>query len=258
MRLTVLGSSASYAGPGQACSGHLVQAECSSILLDCGNGVIANLASIMDPARLDAIFVTHEHTDHWVDIYALQALLRYGPDGPAAPIGLFLPEGLFERMQAPLNKRGAEELAEAFVVHHLVDGVEVMAGDCVVTPRRVDHVYPTFAIEVQGDGARLVYGADTAPGDAILEVARGADLLIAEATLPDRYADAAPHMTPRQAGELGRAAGASQLVLSHLWPSIDREEAAVQATEAFGAPASVAREFDAFEVTPARAGKGVG
>ena len=51
----------------------------------------------------------------------------------------------------------------------------------------------------------------------------GADLLLAEATLPEAYAGAAPHMTASQAGELAREAGARALVLVHVWPTNDRD-----------------------------------
>ena len=111
MRVTVLGSSASYAGPGQACSGYLVEHADVRVLMDCGNGVVANLAAVADPTTLDAVFITHEHPDHFLDIYALAALLRYAPQGPLAPLALWLPPGLFERMGCLLSERGRDELA---------------------------------------------------------------------------------------------------------------------------------------------------
>jgi len=248
MRLTVLGSAASYAGPGQACAGHLVETETTRILLDCGNGVLANLARVADPLALDAVFITHGHPDHFLDLYALQALLRYAPEGPADPLPLCLPHGLFEDMRCFLSDRGNAELKAAFVVHDMIEGESVAAGDLLVTPRRVEHTDDAFALVVTDGKATLCYTSDTAPGDAVLSAATGCDLLLAEATLPEQYRGRAPHMTAAEAGELARAAGAGELVLTHVWPTNDRKVMAAEARAAFGGPVTVASEFDTFVV----------
>lgn len=251
MRLTVLGSAASYAGPGQACAGHLVQTETTRVLLDCGNGVLANLARVAEPTTLDAVFITHGHPDHFLDLYALQALLRYAPEGPVGPLPLCLPHGLFEDMTCFLSDRGNSELKAAFTVHDMIEGESVAVGDLIVTPRRVEHTDDTFALVVSDGEATLCYTSDTAPGDAARAAATGCDLLLAEATLPEQYRGRAPHMTAAEAGELARAAGARALVLTHVWPTNDREAMGAEARAAFGGSVTVAREFDTFEVEAA-------
>ncbi len=250
MRLTVLGSSASYAGPGHACSGHLVEAGETRVLMDCGNGVLANLAGVADPTAVDAVFITHEHPDHYADLYGLQALLRYAPDGPVGRLPLYMPIGLFDRVVAPLNDHGRAEFAEAFQLFELVDRVTVELPDLAVTPALVDHVDPTFALVVEDDSARLCYTADTRPGIRVLSAAASVNLLLAEATLPQAYAGAAPHMTAAQAGALAYQAGALSLVLTHLWPTVDRVQAAAEASASYGSPACVAEEFDTFDIGP--------
>ncbi|MCG2808193.1 MAG: MBL fold metallo-hydrolase [Coriobacteriia bacterium] len=250
MRLTVLGSSASYAGPGQACAGHLVQSGSTSVLLDCGNGVIANLGRVMEPGDLDAVFITHGHLDHFADLYTLQALLRYAPGGPSGRLDLALAPGLIERILAPLSSRGKDEFLEAFQVVNLVAGHTMEVGGLAVTPALVDHADPTFALLVEDGPIRLCYTADTKLGDRVMAVAAGANLLLAEATLPQEYAGQAPHMTASQAGTLAYQAGALQLVLTHLWPTNDRESAQCEATAAFGSHVHVATEFDVFDIGP--------
>jgi len=250
MRLTVLGSSASYAGAGQACAGHYLQGGGARVLFDCGNGTLANLGTLEDPLGLDAVFVTHNHIDHYADLFALHAAIRYAPDGPRAPMPLYLPAGLFDSMKCLLSGRGAAELAEAFVPVELVSGQGVTLGGLTVTPVAVEHTDPTFALVAEADGARFVYTSDTRPCGGVLAAAKGADLLIAEATLPEPYAGAAPHMTASQAGELARTAGARALVLTHIWPTNDRELMARIASAAFGAPVVVASELDSFDIAP--------
>jgi len=249
MRLTVLGSSASYAGPGQACAGHLLECGSARVLLDCGNGVLANLARVCDPLTLDAVVVTHEHVDHFADVYALQALLRYAPGGAAPAVPLYAPAGLFDAMGCLLSDRGRAELAEAFVVHELSPGAPIELRDgLVLTPLPVDHTPATFAVRAQSSAGVLCYTSDTAAGERALLAARGCDLLLAEATLPELYAGRAPHMTAREAGELARQAGAGQLVLTHVWPTNDRDTMVREAAQVFGGPVSIATEFDTYEV----------
>lgn len=249
MRLTVLGSAASYPDAGRACAGYLVASGPTSILLDCGNGVLSNLGKILDPTRLTAVFISHPHIDHFADLYALEAALRYAPSGPMPPLPLYVPEGLFELMGRVLTAHGARELTEAFDAHELAAGEPVRVDGLTVTPWPVDHVDTTFALVVDEGTSRLCYTSDTRLGDGVREAAHGASLLLADATLPEVFAGRAPHMTPAEAGSLARDAGADTLVLTHLWPSVDRSEALTQAGAVFGGRAIVAEEMDAFEIT---------
>jgi len=248
MRLTFLGTAASYPDAGRACAGYLLQAGDTSVLFDCGNGVLGNLGQVMDPTRLDAVFVTHAHVDHFADVYALQAALRYAPAGPLPPLPLYVPDGLFERMGSVLTEHGAYELTEAFQPHELADGVPVRIGPITVTPHIVPHIDPTFALCADAGGGRLCYTSDTAPGISAHEAIRGTKVLLADATLPILYEDRAPHMTPAQAATLARDAGAETLVLTHLWPTVDRDGAAADAAAIFGGRVIVAEELGSIDI----------
>jgi ribonuclease BN (tRNA processing enzyme) len=248
MRLTVLGSCASYADSGRACSGHLVESGGKRVLLDCGNGALANLSRACDPTTLDAVFISHAHPDHFVDIYALQALLRYAPDGPAPAVPLYTPEGLFERMSCLLTSRGAREMAEAFVPAVLTAGSPVDIGGLTVTPRPVSHGEASFALVTDARGSRLAYTADTAPGDLVEAAATGADVLLAEATLPAGHAGAAPHMTAAEAAGVAARAGAHTLVLTHMWPTTPREAILAEAEAVFAGEVLLADEMLSVEI----------
>jgi len=248
MRLTVLGSAASHAREGQACAGHLVESGGNRVLFDCGNGVLANLYRVADPYTIDAVFVTHNHPDHYVDLYSMQAMLRYAPQGPMPSVPLYMPEQLFTTMQLLLSERGAAEFREAFEFSPLVDGVPVRVGEITVVPHEVEHTDPTFALVAADGASTLCYTADTAPGARVLAAARGCDLLLAEATLPDAYAGAAPHLTAAEAARLARDAGARTLVLTHVWPTNDRQAMAREAAGFFDGRISIAEEFSAYDV----------
>ena len=70
-------------------------------------------------------------------------------------------------------------------------------------------------------GRKVVYSGDTRPNDALVEFAKGADLLILEATFGDELAEKAAldgHSTPSQAAEIAKRARVKKLILTHISP----------------------------------------
>lgn len=249
MEFIVLGSAASFAGPGQACSGYLVRSGATAVMIDCGNGTVANAAAVTDVTALTGVVVSHTHADHFLDLYALQAALRFAPDGPIGSVPVHLPEGLWERMGALLPEKGRAHLAEAFTPHVVRDGDVLAFGDIRIEAHSVDHDGPSFGHVIEGDGARVVYTGDTRDGDAVRSlVSRGCDVLVAECTLPDAYAGRAAHLTAVEAAALAEAAGAELLVLTHLWPTADHELMREQAATAFHGEVVLATELLTIEL----------
>jgi ribonuclease BN (tRNA processing enzyme) len=94
-----------------------------------------------------------------------------------------------------------------------------------------------------------VYGADSSPTEALTRFATGADLILVEATLPrPERTGQRGHLTPAEAGEHARAAGAKRLLLVHISDELDADWARREAEEAFGGPVQVATEGATFEV----------
>ncbi len=249
MQLTVLGSAASYAGADQACSGYLIEHDGTTIMIDCGNGSLANAASITDVTSLDGVIVSHGHTDHFVDLFALEAALRFAPEGPMGSLPVYLPEGLWERMCALLPAAGAAHLAEAFEPHVLVAGDALSFDELTVTPHAVDHDGPSFAFVIEAPDARLAYTGDTRDGDAIRAAVAGCDVLLAECTLPEDYAGRGPHMTAAEVGALAKGSGAELLVLTHLWPTADHDRMLREAGNVFGGETVLAEELLTIDMT---------
>lgn len=257
MRLTVLGSAASYAGASHACSGYLIESGDTTVMLDCGNGTIANASALIDVTSLDAVLVSHMHTDHFLDLYALQAALRFAPDGPIGSLPIHLPEGLWERMKALLDESGAVHLEESFEPHVLRDGHKVEFGGVTVTPRQVDHDGPTFAFIVEGDDATIAYTADTRDGEAVRKAVAGCDVLVAECTMPKEYAGKAPHLSAAEAASIGNEAGADVLMLTHLWPTADHQRMLAEAAAIFDGQVMLADEILTIETAPSSAMRGL-
>ncbi len=95
----------------------------------------------------------------------------------------------------------------------------------------------------------MVYGADSSPNEELVEFARGCDLLLIEATLPrPERTGVRGHLTPEEAGEHARDAGARRVVLTHISDELDHTWARKQGAGAFGKRVEVAREGAVYEV----------
>jgi ribonuclease BN (tRNA processing enzyme) len=234
MELTVLGASGSYGAPyGGACSGYLLRDGDTAIWMDCGNGTFPLLQQHIDPGDLSAVVITHEHPDHCVDIYGLHVLLRYGLEQTGLPV--FAPGGAEERLGALVASWG-----ETFDWNAVHDGDKARVGGVDLRFSRTDHPPPTFAVEAQAGGRRLVYTADTGPGWSVDAFGAGADLVLSEATYLDDDIPIDIHLSARQAGLAAREAKAHRLQLTHIWPQVDPEASAAEGSEAFGEPVTLA------------------
>jgi ribonuclease BN (tRNA processing enzyme) len=228
VELTVLGCSGSFAGAdGSACSGYLVRSGSTAIWVDAGNGTFGHLQEHLAVEDLTAVVLTHGHPDHCVDIYGLHVLLRYGLERGGLPV--FAPEGLEKFLLSLVHDWG-----DTFDWRAVGDGDKARIGDIDLRFSRTDHPPPTYAVEATADGRRLVYTADTGPEWSVGAFDPGADLVLSEATYLHANRPAPIHLSAKQAGEAAREAFAQRLLLTHLWPRIDRDVALAEGAAAFG------------------------
>jgi ribonuclease BN (tRNA processing enzyme) len=145
---------------------------------------------------------------------------------------------------------GNQQLVEdAFALTEYQAWDEVQAGPLRARFCEVPHFTETFAIELSGDGGRFTYSADCSPNDELVGFARGTDLLLIEATLPrPERTGVRGHLTPAEAGDHARRAGARRMVLTHFSDELDPEWARAQAAEAFDGPVELAREGAVYAV----------
>jgi len=146
---------------------------------------------------------------------------------------------------------GNDDLIDkAFLLSEYAPGDTVEVGALRATFKEVPHFMQTFAVDVTTrGGGRLTYGADSRPGDEIIEIARDTDLLLIEATLPrPERTGIRGHMTPAEAGEHARQAEARRVVLTHISDELGDEWARTEAEKAFKGPVEVAREGASYEV----------
>ena len=264
MRITILGKSPAWQDAGGACSGYLVEQGDTTLLLDCGGGVFAKLREHVDYTEVDAVVISHVHADHFIDLipYAYALLLtprqqpvpvagHPGTDDPARP-RLIAPPGAEQTFKTVVGAWGDELLIDqAFLIEAYDASSEVQVGPLVATFAEVPHYVLTHAVTVRSTagGGRFTFGADSRPAEELVEAARDADLLLIEATLPrPERTGIRGHLTPAEAGEHARRAGARRVVLTHISDELDADWAREEASRAFGGPVEVARDGDAFEV----------
>ena len=239
MRLTVIGCSGSFPGPDGPASCYLLEAEGFRLVLDMGNGALGVLQRHAELFGIDAICVSHLHTDHCIDLSSYWVARQYTPGGPRPPIPVYGPKGTAERMAGTCDADVASIRAR-FDVHDLKPQTREI-GPFRVTTAHMNHPVETFGLRVEHGGSTLAYSADTGETDALVRLAEGADVLLSEASFIDTN-DNPPnlHLTARQAGEHAARAGAGDLVLTHLVPWYDRERSLAEAAASYCGPLSAA------------------
>jgi ribonuclease BN (tRNA processing enzyme) len=250
--LTVLGCDGSYPGPGGAASGYLVEAAGVVLWLEAGPGTFANLQLVTDPARVDAIVLSHEHPDHWSDVDSFAVWCRQR--SPDRPVPVYAPPGLRERSYFGSDAVFAWHDVEPS--HRVALVPRSGAGDGVLCSfSATDHGPPTLALRVDVPGRAagsaapqsLGYSADTGPDWSPEELGSGIGLLLCEATYTRDQEGEARHLSGRQAGAMACAAGIGRLVLTHRRPSVAEGALAAEADEAFGRPVHTAAPGRVFE-----------
>ena len=237
--LHVLGCAPAGGNPGEPCSGYLVTAGGSRILLDCGPGVLSSLLA-RDAAPLAAIVLSHLHFDHVADLIPLGFAHVFGLASEWKPPALFAPPGGEARLAAlcEASGHGADHLTACGLTVGEYDpgGPALAIGDARLLFRELIHPGDSHAIRVEAGGAALVYSGDTAFTPALGEHTAGADVLLTESTaLPSSNV----HLPAADAGRIAREAGCKGLVLTHL-DVRERAAALRQAREAFGGPVHAA------------------
>ncbi len=243
MRVIVLGGSGTYPRPGEACNGFLIQESGADILLDFGTGCMANLLKTVDFTRLDAVVISHMHVDHYLDLYPLFYAMRFHLDKPWG-LPLYAPRGALATMGKIMGEDSRAYLERVFTPYDLQVGESFRAGPLQVQCYPAFHPVEAFCLRletVDGPARTLGYSGDTAPCPGLVEAARGVDLFLCEATMINSFAEHAHgHMTSAGAGQAAREAGAARLVLTHIWPTFDREQSRSEAAEAYDGPVDVA------------------
>jgi ribonuclease BN (tRNA processing enzyme) len=226
------------------CSSYLVEADGYRLMLDCGNGSLSNLQRTCDVAEVDAIIISHMHPDHFADLYGFYYALRFHPDGPRG-VPVYAPEGAMAFVAQLLPHEAHATLLEFCQFQSAKAGDRMELGPFTVELFAANHPLETLASRVQRDGKVLAYSGDSAASDEMVACARDADLFVCDSTWLERERPLPPdiHMTGAEAGQTARRAGASRLLVTHVFPTNDPDEVAAEAGSAFDGGILVASDL---------------
>ena len=232
MRLIVVGCAGSAPGPLSPASCSLVEHDGFRLVLDLGNGSFGPLQTYADPGAVDAVFLSHLHADHCLDIAPFVVWHRYSGRSSKERVPLYAPVAAERRLALAYDADG-DGLTDVF------DFVPVGPGSFELGPfevslARTAHPIECYAIRLTVDGRTLVYTGDTGPCERVIELARGADVLLAEAAHPP--GPGLPpelHLTGREAAEHASAAGVGRLLLTHIPSWVDEIGQLFSASQVF-------------------------
>jgi len=259
-RVVVLGASGSFPGVDQACSGYVVESGDARVVVDLGWGTVSRLFALLGNHTgdgLHGVFVTHDHTDHMGDLYALFRARWFGRRA-ADPLPLFAPAGVVARL-VDQHDGAAQDIHRVFGWHE-TPGPDTTCGPFAVRTVLLPHHVPNAALRLSTADVAIAFTGDTGASTELAELGRGTDLFVVDAT--DRHQQAgvesAPagqpplNLTAAEAGAAARAAGTRVLLLTHLWPGNDRQQARDDAAAHYPEPVLVAHGGLVVDVQPAR------
>lgn len=221
VRVTVIGFQSPYPGLNQATPGYLIETSGGTkVLVDCGSGVAASIQQWNPITSLDAIVLSHYHHDHVADL----GVFQYA----------FLMEVLAGKRTKPLPVYGPAapiDLAKIRTYNDVTEGIDISDGDEMQIGElrfrffQTDHDGPCYGMSITDGGTTIVYGADSSPYTDWSKIDPKPDLLILESTyLEENKNPSIKHLSAKDAALIADRFEAKKLLLTHLYPTIAKEE----------------------------------
>lgn len=216
VQVTVLGcAGSSYDQTLQRpCSSYLLETDDVALLLDCGYGSYQSFDSLAPETRLDAILVSHAHSDHVADLEEFMSSTEIWRDRPRIVAS--------EETRAVIVRTPVTLFDDTFVL--VSDGSRIELANFVAEFSKTTHHTPTLAVCVSIGGCRVVYSADTGPSWIVPANFVGADLALVECTLEIRTRqDSEFHLDAQEVAALVRDLSPTRTVISHVPPGESAE-----------------------------------
>ena len=241
MKLTVLGCAGTFPGPDSPCSSYLIEHDGFRLVVDLGSGAVGALQRHIGLLDVDAVYVSHLHADHCLDLVAYSYARLHHPDGAPPPLPVYGPAGTEERIHGAFEARPRGALAEVYDFREVATGSQEL-GPFSLTSARMNHPIECHALRIEAGGRSLVYSGDTGHSEALVTLARDCDLLLCEASWTDGpQRPPGIHLSGREAGEHAARAGARRLLLTHLVAWTDPGAVLDEARSSYGGPVELAR-----------------
>ncbi len=253
MQLTILGSGTAVPSLRRAAPGYLLRAGSDLVIMDAGSGTLQRLLRHgVKHDEVSHLLITHTHLDHCGEIAPWLFASRIPASRRTRPLTIGGSAGTLEMLAGLRGVYGHWLEAAAYDLRLLAlegrsgavqqfEGWSLRAGE-------VNHIGSSLAYRVEdASGHSVVYSGDTAFCEELIELARGADLLLIECSAPDGLGMPG-HLTPSEAGEIARRAAVRRVVLTHLYPACDEVDIMSQLRSAYDGPAALAEDGATFHI----------
>jgi ribonuclease BN (tRNA processing enzyme) len=240
MKIIILGSGTSIPLYYRASPSLALIIDDDLILFDIGPGSIRQLTRAgLSHEKIARIFLTHFHPDHTADLVHFIFTTRHAPilknRGPFVITGAhglkkfmsLLQEAYGHWLTLPSEIMRIEELDLRETVQRDYDSFRIITRPTMHTPNSLG-----YRVESR-TGKSFIYSGDTAFCDEIVDLAKGADLLILECSFPEGE-EVEGHLTPSQAGRIATLAGVNQLLLTHFYPECLSTDIAADCRKSYG------------------------
>jgi ribonuclease BN (tRNA processing enzyme) len=277
----------------RAQSSNLLVVNGTLYLVDAGGGVTGRVVQAgYDSRKVGKIFITHPHSDHTAGLATL--LVSGWEFQRAEPVDIYgggvdaLVKGAIAYLTPNAEIRWAEgkkrPMADTFHGHDVGPGLVYQDENVKVTAIENTHFhfepgtlpygkYHSYSYRFETPSRVVFFTGDTGPSDAVVELAKGADLYVTETTSPDDVVELfkkngawqaktpaeqegflrhmhEEHVTPTDIGKMAAKAGVKAVVMTHLGPSVDPNDNyqrfVDEAKKYYSGPVTIAKDLMKF------------
>lgn len=224
MKLFILGSGTCVPYERRGSSGYALKLTKSTLLLDCGNGTTWKLGKVgINYLEVDHIFLSHFHPDHTADLIPFLFATKYG-QGPQRNKPLYIrgAKGFINFLSALEKAYKGWLIPDELNLEEIEEGM-IKFDDFTLIARKTAHIESSLAYRIECQGKSLVYSGDTDYSKPLVELAKDADALIIECSLPDEL-KVAGHLTPTEVVKIAHDSRAKKIIISHLYPICDERD----------------------------------
>ena len=245
MELTLLGTGCPKVDFKRFGPSNLVTTNKSKILVDCGSGITQRLDQIkVSTADIDALFLTHLHSDHVVDLYQLiisswhsyriKPWIIYGPKGTKKFVKNIMNAWKEERSQRINYEARSSTKAFKVIVKEFKSKGNIKLNDLKIIYFEVDHkpVKYAYGFNFLNKNKKLTISGDTKPCENIMKYGQNADLLLHEVFIDGELKQTnkmrskrtlhnvrSYHTPSTIVGKIAKLTNCKKLVLTHLVPT---------------------------------------
>ena len=229
MKLTCFGKYGPYPKPNCATSCYMITYGGRNIIVDLGCGALTRVFAKLGAEDIDALVLSHLHSDHMGDAltlrYALGAAKKLGKR--STPLPVYLPA-------EPAAEAGLITAHDMIEPHYIDNGSQYDICGMDVSFRMMPHPVPSYAMAFHADGKKFVYSGDTQDNSDLAGFAKDADLFLMEAAfLSKDKTKSAPHVSAKESARIAKESGAKRLLLTHIFPEYDEKDVLHEAREIY-------------------------